>query len=89
MARAFLGERVLAWLHNQEWDGGLRPASGAGAGAPAAVRAIRVVHGFNHIHQMVRGMAKGYREALGPWRQFLPLLDAKDASGRGSAAEPA
>lgn len=34
-----------------------------------------VVHDLNHQHQIVKSMAKRYREAVGPWRSFLPILD--------------
>lgn len=32
------------------------------------------VHDLNHIAQIVRVMAKQYRERVGPWREYLPLL---------------
>ena len=35
-----------------------------------------VVHDLNHTHQIVKAMAKQYREAVGPWREFLPIVDA-------------
>jgi DinB family protein len=35
-----------------------------------------VVHDLNHIGQIVKTMAKQYREAVGPWRAFLPIVDA-------------
>lgn len=34
-----------------------------------------VVHDFNHLHQIVKTLAKHYSDAVGPWREFLPLLD--------------
>lgn len=34
-----------------------------------------VVHDLNHQHQIVKSMAKRYREAVGPWRTFLPILE--------------
>ena len=34
-----------------------------------------VVHDLGHIAQTSRVMAKQYREAVGPWREYLPLLD--------------
>ena len=36
-----------------------------------------VVHDLNHIGQMVKTMAKQYREAVGPWRDLLPIIDAR------------
>jgi hypothetical protein len=34
-----------------------------------------VAHDLGHIAQTARVMAKQYREAVGPWRQYLPVLD--------------
>ena len=34
------------------------------------------VHDLNHVNQIVKTMAKQYGDAVGPWRAFLPLLDA-------------
>lgn len=34
------------------------------------------VHDLNHLDQIVKTMAKQYREAIGPWREFLPIVDA-------------
>ncbi|MEP6767044.1 MAG: DinB family protein [Acidobacteriota bacterium] len=34
-----------------------------------------VAHDLSHIAQAARVMAKQYREAVGPWRAYLPLLD--------------
>lgn len=34
-----------------------------------------VVHDLGHIAQVTRVMAKRYREAVGPWRAYLPVLD--------------
>ena len=33
------------------------------------------VHDMNHIGQIAQTLAKQYREAIGPWRQFLPIVD--------------
>jgi len=35
-----------------------------------------VVHDLNHLDQIVKTMGKQYREAIGPWRAFLPVVDA-------------
>ncbi|HJP65723.1 MAG TPA: DinB family protein [Actinomycetota bacterium] len=35
-----------------------------------------VVHDLNHLGQIVKTMAKLYGEAVGPWREFLPIVDA-------------
>ena len=34
-----------------------------------------VVHDLGHIAQTTRVMAKQYRDAVGPWRAYLPVLD--------------
>src|SRR5262249_556131 len=34
-----------------------------------------VVHDLNHIGQISRVMAKVYKEDVGPWRAYLPILD--------------
>jgi hypothetical protein len=35
-----------------------------------------VVHDFNHLDQIAKTMAKHYTGAIGPWREFLPVVDA-------------
>ncbi len=44
--------------------------------ALAQLLATWVVHDLNHTHQIVKTMAKQYIGAVGPWRAFLPVLDA-------------
>ena len=34
-----------------------------------------VVHDLNHVHQILKSLAKLQREAVGPWRQYLAILD--------------
>jgi hypothetical protein len=34
------------------------------------------VHDLNHVDQIAKTMSKQYREAVGPWRAFLPIVDA-------------
>ena len=34
-----------------------------------------VAHDLGHIAQTARVMAKHYREAVGPWRAYLPVMD--------------
>jgi uncharacterized damage-inducible protein DinB len=36
-----------------------------------------VVHDLNHLGQTVKTMAKQYGEAVGPWRDLLPIIDAR------------
>jgi hypothetical protein len=33
------------------------------------------VHDMNHLGQIVQTMAKQYRDAIGPWRRFVPIVD--------------
>jgi len=35
-----------------------------------------VVHDLNHLGQIVKTMAKQYTVAIGPWREFLPIVDS-------------
>src|SRR3954447_22598375 len=42
----------------------------------AQLLATWVVHDLNHVNQIVKTMAKDYTDAVGPWRAFLPVLDA-------------
>jgi uncharacterized damage-inducible protein DinB len=35
-----------------------------------------VAHDMNHLGQIVKTMAKQYTQAVGPWREFLPIIDA-------------
>ena len=35
-----------------------------------------VVHDLNHLGQIEKAMAKQYAHAVGPWRAFLPIIDA-------------
>ncbi len=35
-----------------------------------------VVHDLNHLGQIVKTMSKQYSAAVGPWRAFLPIIDA-------------
>ena len=34
-------------------------------------------HDLNHLGQIVKAMAKQYRDAIGPWRSFLAIVDAE------------
>jgi len=34
-----------------------------------------VVHDLGHIRQVARVMSKQYRDAVGPWRAYLPVLE--------------
>ena len=43
--------------------------------------ATRVVYDLNHLGQTVKTMARQYRDAVGPWREFLPSLARADQGG--------
>ena len=61
-----LTEAQLAWQ-------GEHPAFGA-----VTLRQLLscwVAHDLGHIAQTARVMAKQYREAVGPWRAYLPVMD--------------
>jgi len=34
-----------------------------------------VAHDLGHLAQVARVMAKQYRDAVGPWREYLPVMD--------------
>ena len=34
-----------------------------------------VAHDLSHIAQIARVMAKQYRDSIGPWREYLPIMD--------------
>ena len=34
-----------------------------------------VAHDLSHVAQIARVMAKQYRDAVGPWRAYLPIMD--------------
>ena len=34
-----------------------------------------VIHDLGHVRQIVRVMAKQYRDAVGPWRAYLSILE--------------
>ena len=62
----FLGEQELALE-------GEHPAFG-----PVTLRqllATWTAHDLGHLAQTSRVMAKQYREAVGPWRAYLPIMD--------------
>jgi hypothetical protein len=46
-----------------------------GAVTLAQLLAAWVDHDLGHLGQVARVMAKQYREAVGPWRAYLPVLD--------------
>ena len=36
-----------------------------------------VVHDLNHVKQIAKGMAWQYRDQVGPWKAYLPILETK------------
>jgi hypothetical protein len=48
---------------------------GLGRVTLAQLLAAWVVHDLGHVKQVVRAMAGRYREAVGPWREYLTILD--------------
>jgi hypothetical protein len=52
---------------------GVHPAFGAVT--LRQLLATWVTHDLGHIAQIARVMAKQYREAIGPWRAYLPVVD--------------
>jgi hypothetical protein len=61
----------------------LKPSGLAQTGAHPALGRVTlgqllaawVVHDLGHLAQIERVMARQYREAVGPWREYLPILD--------------
>ena len=46
-----------------------------GAVTLSQLLATWVTHDLGHIAQVARVMAKQYRDAIGPWRAYLPIVD--------------
>ncbi|MBI5433537.1 MAG: DinB family protein [Planctomycetes bacterium] len=51
---------------------GLHPA--LGRVTLGQLLATWVVHDLNHLHQLAKCQASQYRDEVGPWRAYLPLL---------------
>ena len=73
-------ERLASWnLGDAELDlRATHPSLG-----PVTLRqllATWVAHDLGHIAQVVRVMAKQYREEVGPWVQYLPVLTDHEAA---------
>jgi hypothetical protein len=76
---ARLRSENLAFLHSLD----LQPAQLAKRGTHPALGAVTleqllstwVVHDLGHLAQIARVMAKQYREDVGPWRQYLPVIE--------------
>ena len=48
---------------------------GFGTAALRQLLATWVAHDLAHVAQIARVMAKRYRDAVGPWRADLPIMD--------------
>ena len=67
-------EELRSWrLTDAELD---LPATHPGLGRVTLrqLLAAWVVHDLGHIAQVTRVMAKQYREAIGPWAPYLPIV---------------
>jgi hypothetical protein len=82
---ADLRSRNLATLRGLEiredqWDlVGTHPSLG-----PVTLRnvvATWAVHDLNHVGQIAEALARQYDSAVGPWKQYLPILDRGSAAG--------
>ena len=62
-------KREFAWV-----IGGRHPE--LGPCALGELLATWVAHDLSHIAQIARVMGRQYTEAVGPWRAYLPMLDA-------------
>lgn len=64
---------VVGHLIHGERSDWIHPAFG-----PVTLRqllATWVAHDLGHVAQIARVMAKQYRDAVGPWRAYLPVMD--------------
>ncbi len=72
---------------------GLRPEHLALRGSHPALGAVTlqellstwVVHDLGHLAQIARVMAKQYREEVGPWGAYLPILQDREGGTGGSS----
>lgn len=68
-------ETLDALVHDDDLGlGAVHPAFGAVT--MDQLLATWVAHDLNHLGQIAKTMAKQYRDAVGPWRSLLPILDA-------------
>jgi hypothetical protein len=47
----------------------------------AQLMATWAAHDLNHLHQISRVMAYQYREAVGPWREFMGVMKCEGHGG--------
>ena len=55
----------------------------------AQLLATWTVHDMNHVGQIVQTLAKQYRDAIGPWRRFVPIVDRSSGTRRAILPHPA
>ena len=68
-------DALLTLVHEEDLDRrGIHPAFGEVS--LRQLLATWVAHDLNHLGQIVKTMAKQYAAAVGPWREFLPIIDA-------------
>lgn len=79
---AKLRRENLAYLDGLELDGGALARRGThpelGTVTLAQLIATWAAHDLAHIGHVVEVMGKRYREAVGPWKVFLPFLGRPD-----------
>lgn len=74
-----LRKQNLAWLrsqgitHEDLRKTGIHPAFGTVT--LEHLLATWVAHDLGHIAQISRVMAKQYKNEVGPWREYLPIMD--------------
>lgn len=84
--RALLAGLPDGWMSADEGPDTFTPLDNVGISFTASARtggavtlrqllATWVTHDLGHLAQVSRVMAKRYRDDVGPWRAFLPVLD--------------
>ena len=73
LRRANLAELAGLRLAEEDYDArGLHPT--LGAVTLRELLATWVVHDLNHVAQIAKALAFQYKDEVGPWRAFLPIL---------------
>jgi hypothetical protein len=54
-----------------------------GSASLAELIATWTTHDLTHLHQLTRLLAHQYRDAVGPWRKFLGVLECSGHSAKG------
>jgi uncharacterized damage-inducible protein DinB len=70
---------ALAELHLEPEQMSLRgvhPDANLGSVTLSELLATWVAHDLSHVAQILRVMCRQYSEAVGPWKQYLPLVNA-------------